>query len=235
MYYHRRNSAWGVPSSLSWEVIWLRESLCGGGRGVEPGGAGVALLVTAGVGFFASGDFVWEKSTPACVVVRQLCGVETSCRLRVSRQLRCERFPKASGKPFCVPAGAYPLPWWGKGRADYGAGSGTCCLMGRSHFFFRWRKKSAQSQRHGDYRKKALIAHFDGGSQCRAQWSWIAITYVWSALVLAFFRRQNGRAFFPPLPIAALLPRRWRWADSNSGAWDASMRLGWLRSTEKRA
>ena len=52
------------------------------------------------------------------------------------------------------------------------------------------------------------------GSQCRAQWSWIAITYVWSALVLAFFRRQNGRAFFPPLPIAALLPRRWRWADS---------------------
>ena len=32
--------------------------------------------------------------------------------------------------------------------------------------------------------------------------------------MLAFFRRQNGRAFFPPLPIAALLPRRWRWADS---------------------
>ena len=32
--------------------------------------------------------------------------------------------------------------------------------------------------------------------------------------MLAFFRRQNGRAFFPPLPIAALLPRSWRWADS---------------------
>ena len=45
------------------------------------------------------------------------------------------------------------------------------------------------------------------------------------ALVLAFFRRQNGRAFFPPLPIAALLPRRRRWADSNGGAWDASR--GW--------
>ena len=28
------------------------------------------------------------------------------------------------------------------------------------------------------------------------------------ALVLAFFRRQNGRAFFPPPPIAARLPRR---------------------------
>jgi len=52
--------------------------------------------------------------------------------------------------------------------------------------------------------------------------------------VLAFFRRQNGRAFFPPLPIAALLCRSWHWADSNSGAWDASMRLGWLHSTEKQ-
>ena len=32
--------------------------------------------------------------------------------------------------------------------------------------------------------------------------------------MLAYFRRQNGRAFFPPLPIAALLPRSWHWADS---------------------
>ena len=38
--------------------------------------------------------------------------------------------------------------------------------------------------------------------------------------MLAFFRRQNGRAFFPPLPIAALLPRSWRGADSNGDAWD---------------
>ena len=45
------------------------------------------------------------------------------------------------------------------------------------------------------------------GSQCRAQWSWPAFAYGRSALVLAFFRRQNGRAFFPPLPIAALLRR----------------------------
>ncbi len=40
--------------------------------------------------------------------------------------------------------------------------------------------------------------------------------------MLAFFRRQNGRAFFPPLPIAALLRRSWRWADSNGGAWNVS-------------
>ena len=40
--------------------------------------------------------------------------------------------------------------------------------------------------------------------------------------MLAFFRRQNGRAFFPPLPIAAFLRRSWRWADSNGGAWNVS-------------
>ena len=54
------------------------------------------------------------------------------------------------------------------------------------------------------------------------------------ALVLAFFRRQNGRAFFPPLPIAALLPRSWRWADSNGVAWDVSMQLRRFCSAENR-
>ena len=44
--------------------------------------------------------------------------------------------------------------------------------------------------------------------------------------MLAFFRRQNGRAFFPPLPIAARFPRSWRWADLNGDAWDASVCWG---------
>ena len=48
------------------------------------------------------------------------------------------------------------------------------------------------------------------------------------APVLTFFRRQNGRAFFPSLPIAALLPRSWRWADSTSAAWDGSPQLGYF-------
>ena len=34
------------------------------------------------------------------------------------------------------------------------------------------------------------------------------------ALVLTLFLFQKGQSFFPPLPIAALLPRRWHWADS---------------------
>ena len=35
------------------------------------------------------------------------------------------------------------------------------------------------------------------------------------ALVLTLFLFQKGQGFFPSLPIAALFPRSWRWADSN--------------------
>ena len=45
------------------------------------------------------------------------------------------------------------------------------------------------------------------------------------ALVLTLFLFQKGQGFFPPLPIAALLPRRWLWLGSNSGAWDVTMQL----------
>ena len=54
------------------------------------------------------------------------------------------------------------------------------------------------------------------------------------ALVFTLFLFQKGQGFFPPLPIAALLPRSWRWADSNGGAWDAPMRLRWFRSAGKQ-
>ena len=64
------------------------------------------------------------------------------------------------------------------------------------------------------------------GSQCRAQWSGPAFTYGRGALVLAFFRRQNGRAFFHPLPIAARFPHSWRWADLNGDDWNASVCWG---------
>ena len=67
--------------------------------------------------------------------------------------------------------------------------------------------------------KKALIAHFDGGARnvARNLVGQLTPSPV-RAPVLTFFRRQNERAFFPSLPIAALLPRSWRWADSNGGA-----------------
>ena len=44
--------------------------------------------------------------------------------------------------------------------------------------------------------------------------------------MLAFFRRQNGRAFFPSLPIAALPRHSWRGAYSTLAGWDASTKTG---------
>ena len=74
--------------------------------------------------------------------------------------------------------------------------------------------------------KKASTAHFDGGARnvARDLVGQITPTLV-RAPVLAFFRRQNGRAFFPSLPNAALLPRSWHRADSNSGAWELQRSL----------
>ena len=75
--------------------------------------------------------------------------------------------------------------------------------------------------------KKASTAHFAGGARnvARNGVGQLSPTPV-RAPVLAFFRRQNGRAFFPPLPIAARFPHSWRWADLNGDAWDASVCWG---------
>ena len=48
------------------------------------------------------------------------------------------------------------------------------------------------------------------------------------ALVLTLFLFQKGQGFFPPLPIAALLPRSRRKAYASLAGWDASMQLGYF-------
>ena len=103
-------------------------------------------------------------------------------------------------------------------------GSRACSPMGRSHFSFVGERKVCKRKPAARrLREKALYCPFwRRGSLCRAQRSWPAYAYSRARSELAFSRRQNGRAFFPPLPIAALLPRSWRWADSNSAAWDDS-------------
>ena len=75
--------------------------------------------------------------------------------------------------------------------------------------------------------KKPFIAHFAGGARnvARDIVGELSPSFV-RAPVLAFFRRQNGRAFFPPLPIAALLPRSWRLAS-------ALLQVGMLRCGRK--
>ena len=84
-------------------------------------------------------------------------------------------------------------------------------------------KCAKESQRHGDSGKKPFIAHFDGGARnvARNGVGELPLTFV-RAPVLAFFRRQNERAFFPSLPIAARFPRSWRWADSTNASWDVT-------------
>ena len=173
-----------------------------------------------------------------------------------------EGFQRTSGKPFGAPVGAYPLPRRGLTRRLRRERWG-CCPEGGQYFLSK-RKKVPKKASGTATTKTAHVAARRGlrpavapsglssarcahppekgfycpfcrrGSQCRAQWSWIAITYVWSALVLAFFRRQNGRAFFPPLPIVALLRRSWRRAYSNGGAWDAAALLGGHCSAKKQ-
>ena len=80
---------------------------------------------------------------------------------------------------------------------------------------FEAKESTKESPRHGDYVKKASTAHFAGGARnvARDIVGELFPSFV-RAPVLTFFRRQNGRAFFPPLPIAALLHRGWRLANS---------------------
>ncbi len=90
--------------------------------------------------------------------------------------------------------------------------------------FFRRERKYQRKHAARRLREKALYCPFwRRGSLCRAQHSWPAYAYHRARSELAFFRRQNGRAFFPPLPIAALLRRSWRWAYLPLAGWDASM------------
>ena len=74
--------------------------------------------------------------------------------------------------------------------------------------------------------KRLLLPILRRGSLCRAQRSWPDYACNRARSELAFFRRQNGRAFFPPLPIAALLPRSWRLAGAPLAGWYASVHLG---------
>ena len=102
---------------------------------------------------------------------------------------------------------------------------GTCRPKGRSHFSFGGERKVCKRKPAARrLREKALYCPFwRRGSLCRAQHSWTANIDVRARSELAFFRRQNGRAFFPPLPIAALLPRSRRWAYAPLAGWDVSM------------
>ena len=132
-----------------------------------------------------------------------VCGSPSGCPR--ARGVRCRIAPYRSlCSPPTLPAGRFglrPRPHWG-------------------HASLR------DSSLRSPAGKKPFIAHFAGGARNVARNLVGQLTpSTVRAPVLTFFRRQNGRAFFPPLPIAALLPRRWLWLGSNSGAWDVTMQL----------
>ena len=95
-----------------------------------------------------------------------------------------------------------PTPAREKGLQPYGALT----------LFFRWRKKSVQKKASGTATpgKRLLLPILTAGLamsraaqlDCQHERS--------CALVLTLFLFQKGQGFFPPLPIAALLPRSWR-------------------------
>ena len=134
----------------------------------------------------------------------------------MGRSIALSGDPKGTGgerKAPSAPAGANPCPPRGMTRR-LRRGRRACSPMGRSHFSFGgerkvYKRKPAARR----LREKGFYCPFwRRGSLCRAQRSWPDYACHRARSELAFFRRQNGRAFFPPLPIAALLPRSWRWA-----------------------
>ena len=105
------------------------------------------------------------------------------------------------------------------------------------HTFFRWRKKSVQKKASGTATPEAARPASRRGLRPA-----VALRAV---LVLGSLRSLAGkkalyypfwrRAFFPPLPIAALLRRSWRWAGLSLAGWDAFLQLGHFCSADKRA
>ena len=94
--------------------------------------------------------------------------------------------------------------------------------------FFRWRKKSVQKKASGTATpgKSPLLPILEAGLAMSRAAELASYACYRARSELAFFRRQNGRAFFPSLPIAALLPRSRRGAGLPLAGWDASVWLG---------
>ena len=152
-------------------------------------------------------------------------------RLRwVSRHLRCPKVSKgrAESPLLAVTHGNFAVKESLAGGTDAPTPARTdgAAAPRRAVLSFDAKESTKESQRHGDYGKKPFIAHFDGGARnvARNFVGELPPTFA-RAPVLPFFRRQNGRAFFPSLPNAALLPRSWHRADSNSGAWELQRSL----------
>ena len=94
--------------------------------------------------------------------------------------------------------------------------------------FFRWRKKSVQKKASGTATtgKSPLLPILTAGlAMSRAAWL-ASLRLPSCALGARLFPPSKWRAFFPPLPIAALLRRSRRGAYAPLAGWDASVWIG---------
>ena len=144
-------------------------------------------------------------------LTRRLRRGRWGCRLMGFHQLRCPKVSKGRAEsPLVRPLAHTSCRRWGGLTRRLRRGRWGCRPEGGSTFF-RSERKYQRKPAARRLREKALDCPFcRQGSLCRAQHDWPDFTCNPARSELAFFRRQNGRAFFPPLPIAALLLRSWR-------------------------
>ena len=169
-------------------------------------------------------------------LTRRLRRGRWGCRLMGFHQLRCLKVSKGRAEsPLVRPLAHTSCRRRGGLTRRLRRGRWGCRPEGGSTFF-RSERKYQRKLAARRLREKGFYCPFcRRGSLCRAHPNWQDFTCHRARSELAFFRRQNGRAFFPPLPIAALLPRSWRWADSNGVAWDVSMQLRRFLQRRKQA
>ena len=95
---------------------------------------------------------------------------------------------------------------------------GTGRPMGRSHFSFGGERKVCKRKPAARrLREKALYCPFLKEGVRNVARSTVGLPTF--TFVLTLFLFQKGQGFFPPLPIAALLPRSWRVADLPLAGW----------------
>ena len=107
---------------------------------------------------------------------------------------------------------------------------------GGTYFLSKRKKVPKKASGTATTGKRPFTAHFDGGARNvarngvgqRSPTSGARSCSPFSAV------KMGG-----PFSLRCLSPlcsaADWHWADSNGAAWDVSMRIAWLRSTEKRA
>ena len=144
-------------------MIWLRGKSMRGGEGVEPGGAGVALRVTAGVGFLQAA-ILFGRKAPLLVSLYANSGVET--RLAVYGFLAnfgARRFPKGERKALWCARRRIPLAPVGGRRADYGANGGACRLDAGSYFLSKRKKVPKKARGTATTGKRLLLPILTAG------------------------------------------------------------------------